>query len=129
MDNVPAEMRAMGWVGCRAEIGADGRWKKPPSQIGKPRVLASNADPEHWRNEGDVREVRALAPDLFDGFGIALPGGLVFIDLDHVRDPERSVIEPWALQMVVTFDSWAEVSVSGTGSTSSVSAISRDRPS
>src|SRR5882724_2608783 len=116
LGNVPAKLReAPRWIGWRGELGADGRWKKPPFQIGRPCELASNADPEHWRSEGDVREVRALAPELFDGFGIALTGGTVFIDLDHVRDPETGVIEPWAMQMVETFDSWSEVSVSGTG--------------
>ena len=115
MDRMPAELRNLGWVGFRGELGADGKVKKPPYQIGHPRESASNANPEHWRTEGDVREVRALAPELFSGFGVALVGGRVFIDLDRVRDPDTGVIEPWALQMVTTFDSWAEVSVSGTG--------------
>src|SRR5262249_19306602 len=110
MDNIPAELRAKGWVGFRAELGDDGKLRKPPRQIGKPRDLASNADPTHWRNEGDVREVRALAPELFDGFGVALTGEIVFIDIDHVRDRNTGVIEPWALELVTIFDSWAEVS-------------------
>ena len=115
MDNIPAEVRALGWVGFRAELGDDGKWKKPPYQIGRPRESASNADPMHWRTEGDVREVRALAPELFTGYGIALTEGLVFIDVDHVRDPATGAIDEWALQLVRIFDSWAEASVSGEG--------------
>src|SRR5205814_7275808 len=114
MDGVPSALRALGWAGWRAELGDDGKWKKTPYQIGEPRRLASNKDPAHWRNEGDVREVQIMAPELFDGFGVALTGGIVFIDLDHVRDPDTG-LEPWAMQMVETFDSWTEVSVSGTG--------------
>jgi len=83
MDNIPAELRALGWVGWRAELGEDRKWKKPPCQIGEPRRSASNADPSHWRNEGDVREVQIMAPELFDGFGVALvqAANLTFVDV------------------------------------------------
>jgi hypothetical protein len=78
-----------------------------------------NAHPsvKHWRTEADVREVQALAPELFDGFGIALTvaGELTFIDLDHVRDPETGTLDHWVARLVQAFDSWTEISVSGTG--------------
>src|SRR5262245_60740828 len=98
LDAIPLEVRALGLIGWRGELGDDGRWKKLPYQIGEPRRLASNADPAHWRNEGDVREVLALAPELFDGFGVALTeaAGITFIDLDDVRDPDMGELEPWA---------------------------------
>ena len=117
MDGVPAELRRQGWVGWRGELGDDGKWKKPPRQIGFPAELASNSKPEHWRNEGDVREVLALAPELFDGFGVVLTAtaNITFIDLDDVRDPNTGAIEPWAIRMVNVFDSWTEISVSGEG--------------
>jgi len=114
MSRIPTQLRALGWIGFRARL-EDGRWKKHPYQIGRPDRLASNADAAHWRGEGDVREVQVMAPELFDGFGGVLTGGIVFIDLDDVRDPGSGVIVPWAEQLVETFDSWAEVSVSGTG--------------
>jgi hypothetical protein len=117
MAAIPAELRALGWIGWRAELGGDERWKKRPYQLGEPRRAASNADPTHWRNEGDVREVQIMAPTLFDGFGVALvaSANLTFIDLDDVRDPDTGALAPWAERMVDTFDSWSEVSVSGTG--------------
>jgi putative DNA primase/helicase len=117
MDGVPATLRALGWIGWRGRLGDDGKWKKDPFQISAPRAHASNADPTHWRNEGDVREVQIMAPELFDGFGVALvaSANLTFIDLDDVRDPDTGAIEPWAMQMVETFDSWSEISVSGEG--------------
>jgi putative DNA primase/helicase len=117
MDGVPAAIRALGWIGWRAALGDDGHWKKNPYQIGYPNRPASNAKPEEWRNEGDVREVQIMAPELFDGFGVALveSANLTFIDLDHVRDPETDELEPWATRMVETFDSWTVISVSGSG--------------
>src|SRR5207344_3081678 len=84
---------------------------------GNPELHASNSTLTHWRNEGDVREVQIMAPGLFDGFGVVLTAaaGITFIDLDHVRDPDSGEIQAWALAVVDTFDSWAEISVSGTG--------------
>jgi primase-polymerase (primpol)-like protein len=117
MDSIPAPLRALGWIGWRAERGEDGRDRKVPYQIGDPRRRASNSTPTHWRNEGDVREVQIMAPELFDGYGVVLTRatGITFIDLDDVRDPETGVIDQWALDVVKAFDSWAEISVSGTG--------------
>jgi len=117
IDSVPAALRVLPWIGWRAELRDDGHWKKTPYQIGEPRWPASNADPMHWRNEGDVREVQIMSPELFDGFGVVLvaAANLTFIDLDEVRDPDTGEIEPWAIRMVDTFDSWTEISVSGTG--------------
>lgn len=138
---VPAELLNQPWIGWRVVINRDGEPKKTPFQIGFPMEHASNDEskeasraeigtpqrepvrrnesPElkHWRNAGDVREVLTLEPELFDGFGIVLTAaaGLTFIDLDHVRDPETGALAPWAERMVNTFDSWTEVSVSGTG--------------
>jgi primase-polymerase (primpol)-like protein len=117
MDGVPAPLRELGWVGWRARLGDDGKWKKDPFQIGAPRRPAANNNLEHWRNEGDVREVQVMAPELFDGFGIALvlSANITFIDLDHVRDPDTGAVAPWAMRMVNVFDSWTEISVSGEG--------------
>jgi primase-polymerase (primpol)-like protein len=100
MDGVPPALRALGWIGWRAELGDDEKWKKPPYQIGEPRRSASNADPTHWRNEGDFREVQITAPNLFDGFGVALvaSANLTFIDLDDVRDPDTGELRQYRVQ-------------------------------
>jgi hypothetical protein len=118
MEAIPPALRAQPWIGWRARWEEAARkWRKEPFQIGVPSAHASNADAAHWRGEGDVREVLALAPDLFDGFGIVLTAsaGLVFVDLDHVVDPETRAIAPWAVRMVETLDSWTEYSASGLG--------------
>jgi hypothetical protein len=127
MDAVPAPIRALPWIGWRAERDGEGEEKKAPYQIGWPSARASNSEEKeaardgtakHWRNEGDVREVQALAPELFDGFGVVLTAaaGITFIDLDDVRDPDTgSIVAPWAARLVDVMDSWTEISVSGTG--------------
>jgi len=40
---------------------------------------------------------------------------LVYIDLDHVRNPETQEIEPWAERIVNQLDSYTEISASGEG--------------
>src|SRR5512144_2149344 len=108
MDAIPAPLRAQPWIGWRAMPSDTGKPNKTPRQIGFPDEWASNdevkeaeraeigtpqagrgnRDPEvkQWRNEGDVREVLALAPELFDGLGIVLTTAacITFIDVDHV---------------------------------------------
>lgn len=139
--NVPPVLREQPWVGWREVLDEDGKPHKTPFQIGFPKERASNNEvdeaaraavgtpqrepvrrnehPEvkHWRNAGDVAEVQALAPELFTGYGIVLTAavGITFLDLDHVRDPDSGALAPWAARMVDVFDSWTEVSVSGTG--------------
>jgi primase-polymerase (primpol)-like protein len=117
MDGVPRELRAQPWIAWRWARAPGGGWRKAPFQIGLPDRKAANDRPEHWRNEGDVREVVALAPELFDGFGIVLTAaaGIAFIDLDHVIDPDTGAVAPWAMQMVTTFASFTEISCSGKG--------------
>lgn len=41
--------------------------------------------------------------------------GLIGIDLDHCRDPDTGVIQPWALTIVKDLNTYAEVSPSGEG--------------
>ncbi len=41
--------------------------------------------------------------------------GLIFIDLDHCRNSETGETESWALKLIETFDTYTELSRSGTG--------------
>ena len=51
-----------------------------------------------------------------DGVGLVLPGdGLICIDLDGVRDSESGCIADRAMAIIERFDSFTEVSPSGTG--------------
>lgn len=49
------------------------------------------------------------------GFVFSPHDSLAGVDLDHCRDPEAGAIDEWALRIIKFFDSYAEVSPSGTG--------------
>jgi hypothetical protein len=41
--------------------------------------------------------------------------GLIYVDLDHVRNVDTLDVEPWALKLIEDLDSYTEISASGTG--------------
>jgi archaellum biogenesis ATPase FlaH len=49
------------------------------------------------------------------GFVFSASDSFIGIDLDGCRDKETGRVEPWALEIVLTFGTYAEVSPSGTG--------------
>src|SRR5260370_33944893 len=52
----------------------------------------------------------------YDGMGFAIQNsGIVFIDLDHVRNPETGEIAQWAIEAVAAIGSYTELSPSGDG--------------
>ncbi len=86
--------------------------KQPHQTNGR---FAKSTDPATWTTFDAV--VEAYGRGGFDGIGFVLSENdpFVGIDLDHCRDKETGVIEAWALDAVSSFDSYAEVSPSGTG--------------
>jgi hypothetical protein len=75
--------------------------------IGNSKRNASTSDPKTWRTfeqcPGDRRGI------VFNGDGL---GG---VDLDGCRDPTTGNLADWAAELIKDFDSYAEVSPSGTG--------------
>lgn len=49
------------------------------------------------------------------GFVLTKSGPYTVIDLDHCRDPESGIIEPWAQEIIDRMASYTEISPSGTG--------------
>ncbi len=49
------------------------------------------------------------------GFVLTKSGPYTVIDLDHCRDPETGIIEPWAQKVIDRLVSYTEISPSGTG--------------
>ena len=49
------------------------------------------------------------------GFVLIKSGPFTVIDLDHCRDPETGIIEPWAQEIIDRLVSYTEISPSGTG--------------
>ena len=108
------------WVGWRSELLQDNktkvyRWTKPPYRIADPKRKASATDPTTWGTFEDALD--AYSTGALTGIGLVLTDVMptTGIDLDHCRDIETGVIEPWAARIVVSMHSYTEVSPSGTG--------------
>lgn len=113
-DNVPAELRALDqWVGWRWEE-REGKRTKPP-YIPDGSRKASCDDPSTWASFEAV--CGGVDTGELDGIGFQVKEGdrYVGIDLDHCRDPETHTIEPWAQDLIESYNSYTEVSPSGAG--------------
>lgn len=75
---------------------------------------ASVSDPETWSDFQQARRT-ATREGLGVGFVLSDHDNIVFIDLDHCRDPARDRLFPGARRIVRGFDSFAEYSPSGEG--------------
>ena len=110
---IPAELRSRDqWVVWRAEE-RDGKWTKPLHQ--PDGTYASTTDSSTWSAFETV--IAAYNAGEFDGIGFVFSTDDPFfgLDLDHVRDPKTAKIDPVALGRAHAFDSYTEISVSGTG--------------
>lgn len=103
---IPDEMKALPqWVCWNAD--------KVPISPRNGRA-AKAGKPETW---GTFKQAcgRAKAQNLGIGFEFAADDPYCGIDLDKCRDPETGELEDWADAIVQSFDSYMEVSPSGTG--------------
>ena len=76
---------------------------------------ASTRDSRTW---GTFEEaLNAYQTGRWSGIGFVFSSGDPYtgIDLDKCRDPETGGIEPWAQELIGRFDSYTEVSPTGTG--------------
>jgi putative DNA primase/helicase len=115
-DQIPAELKALDqWVVWRYFWLADRqKWDKPPLQSHGGN-LASTTNSKTWSTFDAA--MHTYASGLFDGVGVVLTkqNRLVGIDLDHCRNAETGVIEPWVQDIIDDFATYTEVSPSGTG--------------
>jgi hypothetical protein len=114
LDAIPAELRDhTRWLTWR-----DRNDKKVPCAPHDPLRSADPNNPNSW---GDFEAaVRACVSTKATGIGYALGQNgdgppYAGIDIDRCREPKTGVIEPWALEVVKYFDSYTEISPSGTG--------------
>jgi predicted P-loop ATPase len=103
------------WVAWKPESWKGRSTKVPYSPItGKP---AASDNPADWSD----CETAAIAAEKMDAAGLGLilgdHEGLAIggVDLDTCRDPETSIIEPWAVSVIERLGSYTEVSPSGSG--------------
>ena len=102
------------WLNWRWEVTKDGRLTKVPYEAATGEK-ADTTDPRTWCDYATAKD--AVLQGRFPGVGFVVTEHecLCGIDLDKCRDPETGVIAPWARREIARFNSYAEVTVSGTG--------------
>jgi putative DNA primase/helicase len=102
------------WVCWIYALNEKGKWTKQPysPQTGR---RASHSELMTWSTFEEV--LKAYKAGGYDGVGFMFCSGDPYtgIDLDGCRDPESGEIEPWAAQIIQTFDTYTELSPSGEG--------------
>ena len=114
-DKIPPELRSRRqWVVWRM-IPAKPKPKKIPFQPRQHKKMASTTDPTTWARYDEA--VQAYEDHPFSGIGFVFTKDDPFtgVDLDKCRDAKTGELEPWAQNLVEQFNSYCEVSPSGTG--------------
>jgi len=117
-DDLTALQRWVLWIFVWKENKkGGGKWDKVPHRVcGK---KASSTDPTQWNTFKAVYAAyqrRGAGDTRFDGIGFVLGDGFVGIDLDDVRNPDTGeILTPWAVDLIESASTYADVSPSGTG--------------
>lgn len=110
--NIPHDLRALNqWVLWHRT--ASGGLDKVPARVTGGN--ASSTDPETWGTWQEASAVVTCGNAAGVGFVFATGGGFVGIDFDGCRDKATGKMAEWAREAIITLDSYAEVSPSGTG--------------
>lgn len=114
---IPRELTSVpNWIVWRYEHNEDGKATKVPYRPRSPRVHASATDRATWTSYQFAASVAAKDPTIA-GVGWVFADGedITGIDLDACIDPETGLMEAWADELVDAFDTYTEISPSGTG--------------
>jgi putative DNA primase/helicase len=116
LNSIPAILRnSPMWVNYLLQKRQAGNLAKVPIN---PHTggYASVSDPTTWGSYEQAIQQSRTNPRI-SGIGYVFSEADPFagIDLDHCREPKTGAIEPLALARITTFDSYSEISVSGTG--------------
>jgi primase-polymerase (primpol)-like protein len=115
---IPPELKARKqWVIWRyAWLPDKQKWDKPLLQSHNGN-LATHSSPKTWSDFDAAMRAYHFEGANLDGIGFVFDkdNGLVGIDLDHCRDPQTGTVEPWAQAIIDQFDTYTEISTSGTG--------------
>lgn len=113
-DNIPAGLAIRThWVLWRTASNGD---RKPTKLPYRPTGnLAESDNPGSWTSLETAR--KAYEAMNYEGVGYMFHEGDPFcgIDLDGCRRPDTGAVAPWAKEIILALDSYAEVSPSGTG--------------
>jgi putative DNA primase/helicase len=109
----PGELRTLDQFVCWREEVRDGEPTKVPYSVAGSK--ASTTNPRTWAPL-DAALSHAAEHDMSGvGFVFTEDDPFAGIDIDKCRNAETGEIEPWAWKIVTAFDSYTEVSPSGTG--------------
>ncbi len=110
--NIPAELRAPTlWL--QYYLKSDP--KHPDKKPGKAPCVKYGTPEDRTANLRPLDHL--IKRDKQAGFQrwVSKDEGLVFVDLDHVRNVNTGEVESWAEQLIEQLDSYTEISASGTG--------------
>jgi putative DNA primase/helicase len=107
---ISPDLRALPRWLCWQAVERAGKWTKVPVS-GRHGGVINATSASTWVSYEQAAE---LARRCGFGVGIALGDGLTGIDLDRCRNPQ-GIISAWAIGIVQSFATYAEVSPSGTG--------------
>src|SRR5215218_9469067 len=113
-DSVPGELRAQNqWVCWRPMKRGDKIAKVPVDPSTGWEI--NHLDADNWRTFEDA--VGSLSGGFADGVGLVFSegDGLCGFDIDECRNPQEDSIQLWAWELIRRFDTYTEVSPSGTG--------------
>ena len=113
-NNLPIVLKIFpNWV-CWGKKGTTGKAYKIPYNPVTGKGAKAN-DPSTWVDFETA--VQAVERGEYAGIGIEFhpDNGIMGIDFDHCIDPETHSLNPWVREWVNQFDSYTEISQSGTG--------------
>jgi len=110
---IPASMKALSqWVCWEAYPGPKKIEKRPVNA--HTGYYASTTDPTTWADY-QTTCAYAMQRNLGVGFVFRPENDVLGVDLDHCRDAKTETIEPWARTIIDRWNSYTEISPSGTG--------------
>lgn len=113
LEKVPQTLTNLNqWVLWR-EVIREGKPTKVPFQT--TGAEAKSNDPTTWSDFATARDRLMLGNFAGVGFMFSEGGGIVGVDLDGCRNPGTGMWSPWAREIVERFNTYTEMSPSGTG--------------
>ena len=115
LERIPQELKARPqWVLWKSEI-RDGKPTKIPYCPQDPKRKAQADNPATWGQFEKAWQISQTDGFAGVGYEFSYYDPYCGIDLDHCRTPETGEIKPWALEIIKRFNSYTEISPSGTG--------------
>jgi predicted P-loop ATPase len=112
---IPALFLAPGATSLPAALTSRPRWTGWKPHDGSKLQLRLDGKAASCNEPGDWTSFDVASRAFWPKLSFALGGGIGVIDLDGCRDPETGAIAEWAKAEVERFQSYTEISPSGTG--------------